>query len=150
MADQIFSRRSVLLRGGLAGFTLPTLLQFSAQAKPPTRKPSVRELGATPTTTSRARSCIIIYLWGGIAHQESWDPKPNAKVDLRGEFNPISTATTGVQFCEHIPLMAQHSEKLAIVRSLHHKVGGHGGALYTSITGQPAPLGKARDPKHWP
>ena len=135
------TRRDVLHSSiGLTGLTLPTLLQLraagaarsAAQALPP------------------ARCCIVIYLWGGIAHQESWDPKPGAKTDLRGEFKAISTATPGIRFCEYLPLMAQHSEKLAIVRSLHHKVGGHGGALYTSITGQPAPLGKARDPKNWP
>ena len=83
-------------------------------------------------------------------HQESWDPKPNALSNLRGEFSPISTATPGMQFCEHIPLMAKHSDKLAVVRSLHHNVGGHGGALYRSITGQKAPLGKAKDRKNWP
>ncbi len=100
--------------------------------------------------TRPARSCIIVYLWGGIAHQESWDPKPQASSDLRGEFSPIATATPGVQFCEHLPLMAQHSEKLAVVRSLHHTVGGHGGALYRSITGQDAPTGKAKDRANWP
>ena len=136
-----FSRRDALRSSvGLAGLTLPTFLQLRAQ-------------GAVANTTReppKARSCIIIYLWGGIAHQESWDPKPDARAELRGDFKPISTATPGVHFCEHIPLMARHSEKLAVVRSLHHKVGGHGGALYTSITGQDAPLGKARDRKNWP
>jgi hypothetical protein len=92
----------------------------------------------------------MIFLWGGIGHQESWDPKPDALSDLRGEFNPISTATPGIQFCEHIPLMAKHTEKLAIVRSLHHNVGAHGGALYTSITAQKAPMGAAKDRNNWP
>ena len=125
-----FLRSSV----GIAGLTIPTFLQLRAQA------------GEVP----RARSCIVIYLWGGIAHQESWDPKPEALSELRGEFKPISTATPGIQFCEHIPLMAKHSDKLAVIRSLHHTIGGHGGALYTSITGQQAPLGRAKDRSNRP
>ncbi|MEK6233415.1 MAG: DUF1501 domain-containing protein [Planctomycetales bacterium] len=135
MSDVRFSRRDVLRSGvGLAGLTVSGLSPTQAQSHP----------------ARRAKSCIIIYLWGGIAHQESWDPKPGALSDLRGEFSPISTATPGTQFCEHIPLMAKHSEKLAVVRSLHHRVGGHGGALYTSITGQDKPMGKAMDRANWP
>lgn len=130
-----YSRRDVLHSSvGLAGLTIPTFFQARAQA----------------AIAPRAKSCIVIYLWGGIAHQESWDPKPHALSDLRGEFSATSTATPGIQFCEHIPLMAKHSEKLAVVRSLHHTVGGHGGALYTSITGQEKPAGKAKDRNNWP
>ncbi len=129
------SRRDALRSSvGLAGIGLPSLLASQAQAA----------FGA------RAKSCIVIYLWGGIAHQESWDPKPDAATALRGDFKPISTATPGIHFSEHIPLMAQHSEKLAVVRSLHHQIGGHGGALYKSITGQDRPEGKAKDRKNWP
>ncbi|MFP6666114.1 MAG: DUF1501 domain-containing protein [Pirellulales bacterium] len=136
MMDLCYSRRDVLRSSvGLAGLTIPTFLR-------------ARSAGAAATRP--AKSCIVIYLWGGIGHQESWDPKPRALSDLRGEFSAISTATAGTQFCEHIPLMAEHSEKFAIVRSLHHNVGGHGGALYRSITAQKAPLGKARDRKNWP
>ena len=129
------SRRNLLCGSvGLSGLTLPTLLSLRADA----------------ASLPRAKSCIVIYLWGGIAHQESWDPKPEALSELRGEFQPISTATPGVHFCEHIPLMARHSEKIAVVRSLHHHTGAHGPALYTSITGQKAPMGKAKDRKNWP
>ena len=99
---------------------------------------------------TRARSCIVIYLWGGIAHQESWDPKPEAASELRGEFSSIETASPGIRICEHLPLLARQTEMLAVVRSLHHQVGGHGGALYTSITGQSSPVGKAKDRANWP
>ncbi len=130
-----YSRRDVLRSSvGLAGLTIPTLLSLQTQAAVP----------------AKAKSCIVIYLWGGIGHQESWDPKPHALSDLRGEFSPIATATPGIQFCEHIPLMARHTEKLAIIRSLHHTVGGHGGALYTSMTAQKAPMGKAKERTNWP
>ena len=98
----------------------------------------------------RAKSCIVVYLWGGIAHQESWDPKPDASLELRGEFKAARTATPGIWFSEHLPKLAQHSEKLAVIRSLHHNIGGHGGALYTSMTGQERPMGKAKDRSNWP
>ncbi len=134
-----FSRREVLGGScGLAGLTLPALLRLQAEG------------GVDDLPQRRAKSCIVIYLWGGIAHQESWDPKPEAKSDLRGEFRPISTATPGIHFCEHLPLLAKHSEKLAVIRSLHHTVGGHGGALYTSVTGQNKASGKARHRSNWP
>ena len=73
----------------------------------------------------RAKSCIIVYTWGGMSHLESFDPKPEGPEMTRGEFKAISTATPGIQFCEHLPLLAKHTEKLAIVRSLHHRHGGH-------------------------
>lgn len=140
-----YSRREVLQSTlGLAGLTIPTFLRARLQQ-------SAERAAESRTSVVRpARSCIIIYLWGGIAHQESWDPKPTAISNQRGEFGVIRTATTGIQFSEHIPLMARHTGKLAIVRSLHHNVGGHGGALYRSLTGHRAPLGRARDRKNWP
>lgn len=132
-----FSRRAFLRSSvGLAGLSLPTFLQMRAEAANTRRTP--------------AKSCIIIYLWGGIAHQESWDPKPDAIAAQRGEFGVIKTDTTGIQFSEHIPLMAKHTEKFAIVRSMHHDIGGHGGALYRSMTGHKAPDGPAKDRKNWP
>ncbi len=112
--------------------------------------PGLNSISDGATFPRRARSCIIVYLWGGIAHQESWDPKPDAKPELRGEFNSIPTATPGVHFSEHLPRLAKLSEQLAVVRSLHHEVGGHGGALYGSITGDGRPQGKARNRKNWP
>ena len=99
----------------------------------------------------RAKRCIVIYCWGGISHLESWDPKPEALSDLRGDFSAIQTATPGIQYCEHIPLMAQHSDKLAIVRSVYHRHGGHQQGMYTSITGHDPPGGvKAKNRDNWP
>ena len=115
-ARRDFLRSSV----GLAGLTLPTFLKAQAVSKPRRRK---------------AKACIVIYTWGGMSHYESFDPKPEAPVDIRGEFKPIKTATPGIQFCEHIPLLAKHSNKLAVVRSVHHNNGAHSGAVYLNMTG---------------
>ena len=133
------SRREFLLSGvGLAGLTLPTFLNARAASL------------AQPRART-AKSCIIIYTWGGMSHYESFDPKPEAPAEFRGEFKPISTATPGIQFCEHIPLIAKHSEKLAIVRSVHHKQGGHQQGMYVSLTGHD-PVGgiKAKSRNNWP
>lgn len=132
-----YTRREVLRSTvGLAGLTIPTFLQARARAGSVGRP--------------RAKACIVVYLWGGISHYESWDPKPNAPAEVRGEFGSISTATPGIHFCEHIPLMARHSEKLAVVRSIHHDVGGHGGALTLNLTGFKHTGGRAKDPKNRP
>lgn len=136
MTRSLLSRRQLCLSS--AGFGMAPLLQGLSTSS------------MASTGPGRARSCIIVYLWGGIAHQESWDPKPDAKTELRGEFGTISTATPGVHFSEHLPRLAKHSENIAVVRSLHHEVGGHGGALYRSITGDQRPQGKAKDRKNWP
>ena len=98
------SRREFLHSSvGLAGLTEPTFLKARASSS---RLPN------------KAKSGIIIYTWGGMSHYESFDPKPEAPAEIRGEFNNIRTATPGIRFCEHIPLIARHSEKLAIIRSV--------------------------------
>src|SRR5260221_10034662 len=66
------------------------------------------------------RRCIFILLTGGPSHLETFDPKPGAPSEIRGPFKPIATATPGVHFCETLPLLAQHSEKFSVLRSLSH------------------------------
>ncbi len=135
MIDLRYSRRDILRSSvGLAGLTIPTFLK-------------ARDQSAAPRT---AKSCIVIYCWGGISHYETWDPKPDAALEVRGEFAAIETATPGIRFCEHIPLMAKHSDKLAIVRSLNHTDGGHGGAVYYNLTGHRPAGGRAKDRQNWP
>ena len=121
---------------GLTGLSVPSLLSLVSRAS--TRAP-------------KAKSCIVLYTWGGMSHYESFDPKPNAPSDIRGEFKPISTATPGIQFCEHLPLLAKHSEKMAIVRSIHHRHGGHQQGMYVSLTGHDPEGGlKAKKRNNWP
>ncbi len=131
------SRRDFLRSGvAMAGLSLPSFFSMLSRAG---------------TVAPKARSCIVLYTWGGMSHYESFDPKPDAPSDLRGEFKPISTATPGIQFCEHLPLLAKHSEKLAIVRSIHHKHGGHQQGMYVSLTGHdPAGGLKAKKRGNWP
>ena len=121
----------------MTGLTLPTFFNMQASA-------------ATGIRT-KARSCIVIYTWGGMSHLESFDPKPDGPPMTRGEFASIPTATPGMEFCEHLPLLAQHSEKLAVVRSVHHDQGAHQNGMYMTLTGHKLEGGaKARSSKSWP
>ena len=83
-----------------------------------------------------AKSCIYIFLSGGLAQQDSFDLKPNAPDTVRGEFNPISTKTPGIQICEHLPMLAQRSDRWSLVRSLTHPTNGHTLGHYFMLTGR--------------
>jgi hypothetical protein len=72
-----------------------------------------------------AKNVIVLYLLGGAATQDMVDLKPHAPAEVRGEFKPISTNVPGIEFCEHLPRLAQWAHRLAIVRSVNHKAGCH-------------------------
>ena len=81
---------------GLPGFGLPALWQGHATASE--HKP-------------RAKACIVLFMFGAPAHQDTWDLKPNAPSAVRGEFQPISTNVPGIQVGEHIPRLAQLADR---------------------------------------
>ncbi len=81
--------------------------------------------GENSTTKTCAKSCIYIFLSGGLAQHESFDLKPDAPDTIRGEFQPIATQTPGIQICEHLPMLAQRSEMWALCRSLTHPWNEH-------------------------
>ena len=120
------SRRELLQVGfsGLLGMSLPGLL-------------SDRQRGAAlgSTLQPRAKSVILIFLTGGPSHIDTFDMKPRAADNFRGEFRPIATRAPGVEFCEHLPQLAQVGDKLAIVRSMTHGVRDHFPATHFVLTG---------------
>src|SRR5205085_12584347 len=73
----------------------------------------------------KAKSCILIFMWGGPSQLDTWDPKPDAPAEIRGEFKPISTNIPGIQISEHFPLLAQQADKYSIIRSLTHDDPAH-------------------------
>src|SRR5207248_5041447 len=77
---------------------------------------------------------------GGPTHYETFDPKPDAPSEIRGEFKAISTAVPGVQFCEAVPNLAKAADKLTIIRSICHKDPNHGGGNHYMMTGAPTPV----------
>ncbi len=93
-----------------------------------------------PPLFGNAKSCIVVFLFGGPGQQDLWDLKPDAPVELRGEYLPISTSVPGIQISDHLPLLSQQMDKYTIVRSVSHTDFEHGSASYTALTGHPHPL----------
>ncbi|HEV3205011.1 MAG TPA: DUF1501 domain-containing protein, partial [Gemmataceae bacterium] len=93
----------------------------------------------------QAKSCILVYLFGGPSHIDIWDMKPAAPAEIRGEFKPIATNVPGIQITEHLPRLAGHAEKYALLRSLAHGDSAHGSAGHTMLTGR-APRVKGEVP----
>jgi hypothetical protein len=119
LCDQL-SRRSFLQIGGLAlgGLSLPQVLRAEAQS------------GATRSH----KAVIMIFLSGGPPHQDTFDLKMDAPVEIRGEFKPIRTRVPGLDICEHLPRMAALMDKLAIIRSVVGSEGHH--AAFQCMTGR--------------
>ncbi|MGL6094638.1 MAG: DUF1501 domain-containing protein, partial [Fimbriiglobus sp.] len=134
------NRRSFLHVGFLGGLGL-TLDQFlrlqTAQAAAPTAPiPTAPAAGKGP----RAESCIHIFLPGGMAHQESFDPKPFAPVEYRGEMGHIPTKLDGVVFNELLKNTAQVADKITVVRSMTHGEAAHERGTHNMFTGyRPSP-----------
>jgi hypothetical protein len=84
-----------------------------------------------------AKSCILIWLDGGPTHYETFDPKPGAPQEFRGEFSAIQTRLPGVLFSQHLKRLAAIADKLAVVRSIRHDQGNHGAGNHYMMTGAP-------------
>ncbi len=96
-------------------------------------------LPADDATFGRAKHCIFLFMWGGPAHQDTWDLKPHAPREIRGEFEPISTVVPGLQICEHFPQLALRADRLALIRSMTHGDVNHTTATHFLLTGQAPP-----------
>jgi hypothetical protein len=81
-------------------------------------------------------------MWGGPAQQETWDLKPEAPEDVRGEFKPIATNVPGLMISEHFPLLARQAHRLAVIRSVYHRDVGHTTATHEMLTGRSSPAGE--------
>lgn len=102
----------------------------------------------------RAKACIFLFMWGGPSQLETWDPKPEAPVDMRGEFQPIATTVPGLRISEHFPKLARQAHRYAVVRSLTHTDPAHLSSVHHLLTGRHAPrFPSDADPpsrKDWP
>ena len=144
------NRREWLRVGGLslAGLSLPALLRANQQA---TTAPSLAtRLGSD--TFGKAKNVIFLWLQGGPPQHETFDPKPNAPVEIRGPFKPIQTTVPGTQFCELLPRTARIAHKIAVIRSMHTDDDNHDVSGYWVLTGYPYGPGSARQikPADWP
>lgn len=121
MSERV-SRRALLQAGslGLLGLSQADLLRAESQR------------GQRGT----AKSVILLFQFGGASHHDTFDMKPAAPAEIRGEFKPIETVVPGQVVCEHLPRMAQLADRYALVRSVHHKSSSHNPGAYVSLTGR--------------
>ena len=135
------TRRRILQAAGpgLLGLGLPKLL--AAQE-------------ATHAYPERAKSVIFLFLFGGPSQFETFDVKPDAPSEIRGPFQAIQTRTPGLHICEHLPRLADVSDKLTVVRTMSHPYNDHSGAGHYIQTGRrwqiPIGGGFSATPEDWP
>jgi len=86
-------------------------------------------------TTGRARNCILIWLAGGASHIDTFDPKPEAPADVRGEFKPIDTSVPGVKISEVFPILARSMDRVTLIRSITSPEADHDRAAHHLLTG---------------
>jgi uncharacterized protein (DUF1501 family) len=122
--------RRTLVQAGAIGLVGLGMNHLAAMAAEPAAE--------TTAPRPRAKAVIFIFLSGGLAQHESFDPKPEAPEAVRGEFAPIATRTPGVQICEHLPLLAERSERWALVRSLTHPYNEHSQGHMVMLSGRGA------------
>jgi uncharacterized protein (DUF1501 family) len=120
------TRRAFLEVGAstVLGLSLADLLRCQARAGTPAAGP--------------AKSVLLLWLWGGPAHLDTWDPKPDAPLEFRGPFSPIATAVPGTRICELFPQLARQTDAFTILRSLHTGSNDHGVAGTIGLTGSAA------------
>ncbi len=116
---------SALAAGGV-GLNWTGLLQARANARP-TETPGLQPL----------KACIIVFYYGGPSHLDTYDLKPDAPTEIRGEFQSISTSVPGLFVCEHLPRMSRVMHKVAQIRSMHHLNRLHDSASTEALTGPP-------------
>ncbi len=116
------SRRALLTVGGLGmlGFTQADLLRAEAEGQ---------------TTAATAKSVILLFQFGGPSHIDTFDPKPDAPKEIRGEFKTVNTNVPGRLITEHLPRLAKIADRYSLVRSVHHKSSSHNPGAYVSLSG---------------
>jgi hypothetical protein len=143
------TRRECLRVGGLGlfGLSMPALVQ--ARQNPATAPPNPER------SRGKAKSCIVLFLLGGPPQHETWDPKPDAPAEIRGDLNPIATSLPGLRVGELLPRTARLAHKLCILRGVTTGDHAHSSSGYAMVTGiSHAPRGvenaKPGAPNDWP
>ena len=138
-------RRNLLQLGqsGLLGIGLGSFVNAT----------SARSEGRNSEVPPRAKSLIIVFCTGAISHHDTFDMKPDAPREIRGEFNPVQTSVPGTVICEHLPKLASRAHKYALVRSLSHKDNNHLMSTHHVLTGHLQPgafFDKVASRDDWP
>jgi uncharacterized protein (DUF1501 family) len=117
-------RRRGFLKTGILGMAGATLPEWALSAH-----------GHGDQTRKTAESAIMVLLRGGISHLDTFDPKPDAPAEVRGEFGSIATAVPGIRFCEYLPELSARSDQFALIRGVSHKLVLHDTARNFILTG---------------
>jgi hypothetical protein len=124
------NRRQALQIGALGrfGLTLPRLLQAEQSQRIAPANSGER--------SSRIKSCILLFYYGGPSHLDTYDMKPDAPSTVRGEFSGIASSAPGVTVCEHLPMTARVMDRVSVVRSMHHPMRNHNSAAAEALCGK--------------
>ena len=125
------SRREWLRVGGVSslGLGLDHLLSSQAAGR------EFKGTGSHAASFGRAKSCIVLFMFGAPAHQDCWDMKPDAPVEIRGEFQPVPSAVPGINISEHLPMLARMTDRLTQIRSVTHPDNTHTVAMHYMLSG---------------
>jgi hypothetical protein len=123
------NRRQLLCAGGLGflGLNLAQLLQAETLARLAPHASGPRK---------PLKSCILMFYYGGPSHHDTWDMKPEAPLEIRGQFQSIATSVPGVRICEHLPRSAKIMDRVAVIRSAHHTMRNHNAAAVEALCGR--------------
>ena len=127
MTSNGMDRRDFFRVGSIAGLTLPQILQMQNLYGADKKKKDV--------------NCIFVFILGGMPHQDMWDIRSQAPSEIRGDFQPISTAVPGIQISDVLPKTAKVTDKMAILRSMTHTDSDHGRGFHIMMTGKKAGVG---------
>ncbi|HEY3789710.1 MAG TPA: DUF1501 domain-containing protein [Urbifossiella sp.] len=127
MANHRFTRRDVLQLGSLAPFGCGLLDVLAPQA------------AGAAAASAHAKSVILLFMWGGPSHLDTWDPKPDAPKEIRGQFQSNQTSVPGIRVGEYFPKLAAQAKRYAVVRSMNHTDPAHLSPVHHLMTGRLAP-----------
>jgi hypothetical protein len=122
-----WTRRELIQAGaaGVLGLTLPDLLRMEQSTRAAESRPA-------------ARSLILLWLWGGPSHLDTFDMKPQAPLEYRGPYRPVASSVPGIEICELLPQLAQRAHLYSLIRSLNHSSNDHGIGGTIGLTGSDA------------
>ena len=139
---------------GALGLSLPAILRMRGEARAAAQpNEPAHARGSSLHGFGKAKSCIVLFAWGGMSHIDTFDLKPHAGSDVRSVFASIPTSIAGYRVCEHLPHLAKQTHRMTIIRSACHNAPSHRSAAYWNLTGHEPPKLDANWPasrSDWP
>ena len=134
LRSALTSRRALLTAGSM-GLLSGSFLPSSGTA-------SASDLNSL-SGFGKAKRCILLFMWGGPSQLDTFDLKPDAPAEIRGDFKPVSTVVPGLQLCEHFQQLSGLADRISIIRSMTHDDVAHLSSAHTTLTGHLPPVNKS-------